>query len=195
MKKLLLIGILLLTGCAQTNTPQESKATGVIKLQTVKVIDPATMMYGEGSAFAVSPNVVVTALHNLSDPYTILKLNGKPVIVLKSVPFGRDGLAIVVNRIPKGTKIYAMKECPALGTHIKAAGYIPSKGFAELKGTLTATGTIAGLVSKGQSGGAILHQGKAIGTISALIPTYGISLFDPLDIPMLNKLIEENNYE
>jgi len=192
MKKWLLISILFLTGCSQIYEAPATRDVGVIKLRVEKQIDANTILSGKGSAFAVSPNVVVTALHNLSRPYDILKLNGVPVNILKSVTFGRDGIAIVVDRMPKDVKIYDIAASPAVGSMVIANGYDPVKGLVHISGKLLANGSMGTIIALGMSGGCVTYEGKAIGTVSSIFPALGISVFETLDVSMINELIKEN---
>jgi len=220
MKKMLFLCLLFVAGCMptakpiavsepitenpyiETPPPPEIKVedhitpvaiqNNTISLQTFKINENASLITGHGSAFAVAPNIVITALHNLNDT-EFLSLNGALVAVKKKYAFGTDGLLLVVDGLSPDVPIVDVTTPPARGGKCTSTGFCPTqKRMITMEGIITSDTYCTILFRPGMSGGIVSKDGKAFGTISAFNPDAGIGRFEPLDLALIKRIIAAN---
>jgi len=194
MKKYLIILTLLFTGCMPVPVEKQSTAqkNSAFILETMEYVNENTIRIGKGSGFAVSSNVVVTALHNLG-PEDSLKINSRMTIIHKRYRFGFDGLILVVDALPIEVPIVRFGFVPKRGTIVSATGYNPDKNRLQtLTGIVLSPEYSSILVCRGMSGGPVMSGNTAFGIVSSFCPDLGVSKFQPIDIDMLKKIIQLN---
>jgi hypothetical protein len=126
------------------------------------------------------------------DTFSRLEINGYKLDVKKVQFFGEDGAIITVAKLPSWVKIYAISDTRIRGAAIVCCGYDPVTGSVKVaKGIITSPIATSSLICVGMSGGPACVNGVAVALNSAYIESLGISILEPLDVPLIHKAIVE----
>ena len=181
---MLLIFVASSVGCSAV----PSGVHDVLRLRVEIPIDATSTTIKDGSAFAISDHIVITAFH-VMEAYGSVYLNGYEVKVIAVYPFGEDGMAFKVESLPPYTPIMRYSANYVRGDTLIASGYPDGLGYYSESGVCTATNVCTALFRGGMSGGPVSKNGVAVGLVSATLPSLGVSRFEPLPIDMLKGLI------
>jgi hypothetical protein len=169
-------------------TPVPTGVKDVLRLRVEIPLDETSITIKDGSAFAISDHIVITAMH-VMETYGNVFLNGSEVKVIAVYPFGEDGLAVKVEALPPGTPRMPYSDNYGRGDILKACGYPDGLEYYSESGMCTAVNITTALFRGGMSGGPVSKNGVAVGLISATFPSLGVSRFEPLPIEMLKGLV------
>lgn len=185
MKKWLticILGAVFFAGCG--TAPPRS----ILNLRVEIPINANSKTIKNGTAFAISDKVVVTALHVMKE-YADVFINGYPVKVVSAHPFGEDGIAFVVEKMPSGVGICSYSDNSGPKDNLTAAGYPMDKGLTYYDGVCTNKGFCTMPFEQGSSGGPVFKGNTVVGIISARLPTLGVGKYEPLDVEFLKGVI------
>lgn len=178
------------SGCSVPGT--NSSPRSILDLRVELPLDETSTSVKCGSGFALSPKIIITAMHVVAEGFGTIYVQGYPVVVESVQGFGEDGVILVVEALPPGVGILAYNDYYQRGGDVQSAGYPAGEPLTYSTGVLTAPKYCSAEFRQGTSGGPVMHNGVVFGVVSAYMPELGVSRYEPLNTVLLKALIHGN---